>query len=78
MVIFNGVWAIANGMNSFQCLGRVSRPAVSSRLYRGVAGQGRQQPENRQSRWPRADLLECAFSHATVSLSMPKMNDVMA
>ena len=27
MVIFNGVCAIANGMNSFQCFGRVSRPA---------------------------------------------------
>ena len=28
---------MVNGIKSFQCRGRVSRPAASNRLYKGVA-----------------------------------------
>src|SRR5580704_5635467 len=45
MVIFSGVWAIVNGTKSSQCRGRVSRPAASNRLYKGVAGNGVSSPK---------------------------------
>src|SRR2546429_1796364 len=73
MLIFSGVWAIAKGMNSCQCFGRVSRPAASSFLYRGVAGRGVIKPKIGSP----GGQLRISFSvrSATpgVSLSMPKI-----
>jgi len=43
MVIFKGVCAIANGINSCQCFGRVSLP----QLLTFYTAQGRHQSENR-------------------------------
>src|SRR6184192_2565281 len=78
MLIFSGVWAIAKGMNSCQCFGRVSRPAASSFLYRGVAGRGVIKPKIGSP----GGQLRISFSvrSATpgMSLSMPKIKDVMA
>jgi len=36
---------MVNGTKSSQCLGRVSRPAASSLLYKGVAGNGVSRPK---------------------------------
>src|SRR5207249_1440159 len=78
MLIFSGVWAIAKGMKSCQCFGRVSRPAASSFLYRGVGGRGVIKPKIGSP----GGQLRISFSvrSATpgVSLSMPKIQEVMA
>ena len=69
---------MAKGINSCQCLTRVSRPAASSRLYSGVAGNGVSSPKMGR---PGGQVRTCdSVRSATpvVSLSMPKMNDVMA
>src|SRR5713226_2368097 len=57
MVIFSGVWAISNGMNSCQCCGRVSRPAASS-LVKWCRGQRREQAKNGQPWGPNPNRLE--------------------
>src|ERR1039458_9519975 len=78
MVIFSGVWAIAKGMNSCQCLGLVRRPAFSRRLYNGVAGKGVRRPKIGK---PGGQVRTCSRVRSatpTVSLSMPKINDVIA
>src|SRR5712692_1870330 len=65
-------------MNSCQCLGRVRRPAFSSRLYSGVAGKGVSRPKIGR---PGGQVRTCSRVRSaapTVSLSMPKINDVMA
>src|SRR5256884_1222828 len=78
MLIFSGVWAIAKGMNSCQCFGRVSRPAASSFLYSGVAGRGVIKPKigspGGQLRIP----YRVRSATQGVSLSMPKIKEVMA
>src|SRR5216683_373816 len=78
MLIFNGVWAIAKGMNSCQCFGRVSRPAASSFLYRGVAGSGVINPKIGSPGGQLRISFRVRSATPGVSLSMPKINEVMA
>ena len=78
MLIFSGVCAMAKGINSCQCFGRVSRPATSSRLYSGVAGKGVSSPKMGS---PGGHVRTCdrvRSATPVVSLSMPKMKDVIA
>src|ERR1700719_2396823 len=78
MVIFKGVWAMAKGINSCQGLGRVSLPTFSRRLYNGVAGKGDSRPKIGR---PGGQVRTCSRVRSaapTVSLSMPKINDVIA
>src|SRR6266446_2473531 len=78
MLIFSGVWAIAKGMNSCQCFGRVSRPAASSFLYRGVAGRGVIKPKIGSPGGQLRISLSVRSATPGVSLSMPKIKEVMA
>ena len=78
MVIFSGVCAMAKGINSCQCFGRVNRPATSNLLYSGVAGNGVSNPKIGN---PGGQVrISCKVRSATptVSLSMPKINEVIA
>src|ERR1700730_11311662 len=78
MVIFSGVWAMGNGMNSLQCFGRVRRPAAYNLLYNGVAGSGNIKPKIGN---PGGHVrISCKVRSATpvVSLSIPKIKDVIA
>src|SRR6202040_3860912 len=78
MLIFSGVCAIANGINSCQCFGRVSRPAASSLLYRGVAGSGVINPKIGSPGGQVRISFSVRSATPGVSLSMPKIKEVMA
>ena len=56
---------MAKGINSCQCFTRVSRPAASSRLYSGVAGNGVSSPKMGKPRRPGAHLRQSALGHAS-------------
>src|SRR5713226_8004192 len=78
MLIFSGVCAIAKGMNSCQCFGRVSRPAASSFLYRGVAGRGVIKPKIGSPGGQVRISFRVRSATPGVSSSMPKIKEVMS
>src|SRR5258708_3732123 len=61
MVIFSGVWALANGVESCPCFWRVNRPAGSRPLLSRGAGQRGSKPQMGQTRGPSANLLKGAL-----------------
>src|SRR6266404_6202586 len=65
-------------MNSCQCFGPVSRPAASSLLYRGVAGSGVIKPKIGSPGGQERISLRVRSATPGVSLSMPKITEVMA
>ena len=78
IVIFSGVCAISNGMNSCQCFGRVRRPANSRRLYNGVAGNGVSKPKMGRPGGQVWTSFKVLSATPVVSLSIPKIKEVMA
>src|SRR6267142_2108898 len=78
MLIFRGVCAIANGINSCQCFGRVSSPAASSLFYSGVAGSGVINPKIGNPGGQVRISFSVRSARPGVSLSMPKIKEVMA